>query len=58
MNNKINNVTTNTGIHTYTLLSYAPEKIFLPHHTCMFNCTANVVFTDTTLLYMYVKNKL
>ena len=31
----INNVTTNTGIHPFTLFSYTPEHIYIPHWTYM-----------------------
>ena len=33
----------------YRLLSYAPEQICLPHHTCMFHCTNNVVYIQTPI---------
>ena len=40
--NAINNLTTNTGIHTFTLLAYTPEQLCLPSCTYMFQYTATV----------------
>ena len=37
-----------SGIHTFTLWAYSPEQIFLPHCTCMSQCTNNVVYLQTT----------
>ena len=40
----INSMTRNTGIHTFVLLSYAPEQICQPHYINMSHCTTTVVY--------------
>ena len=52
-----NTVTITTTIHTFTLWAYAPEKIYLPHFTCMFHCTATVVHMWTPHYFIYKRKK-
>ena len=40
----IKNVITNTGIHTFTSLAYAPEHLCLSHHASILQCPKNVVY--------------
>ena len=42
--NAINYVTSNSGIHNFTLLPHAPEQIYVPKCTYMSHCTATVVY--------------
>ena len=48
----INNVTTNSGIPTFTYLAYAPKQICLQHCTYVFYCTSTVVYIQTPNYFM------
>ena len=41
---RINNVTTNPGIHNFRFLAYAPEQTCLTDHICMSNGTNTAVY--------------
>ena len=49
--NAINNLTTNIGIHTFTVLVYTPEQICLQHCIYMFHNNSNVLYNGPNITY-------
>ena len=51
--NAINNLTTNNGVHTFTLLAHGSEQTCMSHYTCMSHCITNLVYMYTPDYWTY-----